>query len=330
MLIAILLFLTSLGFATGTVESTLPDQAAVPVVGPEAVFEVTVTTLRGPSAVMFLPLMDAKTAAGEHVRLTVDTVGAPDVMVARLVSGESQIGVLPTNVAAQLYARGVPVQVPAAFLWGVMYVVSSANDIERWEDLRNRTVYSISPGSTPDVLLRYLLDRNGIDPENDVTIDYRYGHVELAQMVLAGQVETAVLPEPFVTRILDATTDYHLVLDFQTEYERFVGERYPQTAIVIRSDVFARHRDALDEALSMIQESMATVLGNPAGAVQMAAFEEVGLPAQTVLSAMPRLNGDYQSSAESGEAIRRYLTVLHDFDPRTTGGTVPDEDFFYR
>jgi len=98
----------------------------------------------------------------------------------------------------------------------------------------------------------------------------------------------------------------------------------------ISRNLDARHRDALDEALSMIQESMATVLDDPAGAVQLAAFEEVGLPAQTVLSAMPRLNGDYQSSAESGEAIRRYLTVLHDFDPRTTGGSVPDEGFFYR
>jgi NitT/TauT family transport system substrate-binding protein len=236
---------------------------------------------------------------------------------------------LPTNVAAQLYNRDVPVQVAAVTLWGVLYVVTADPEIQTWSDLAGRTVYSLSPGSTPDVLFRHLLERNGVDPTGDVEIDYRYGHVELAQALAAGLVETAVLPEPFVTNVTMQRDEARVALDFQAETRRLYGSSYPQTAVVVRSDVAERAPEAIREALQLVERSWNDVLADPYWAGKMAEQTNIGLSAAVVTEALPRLNAEFVPASAAISSVRAYLDVLQRFDPRTIGGTVPGRDFYF-
>ena len=60
-------------------------------------------------------------------------------MVGRLAAGEVAVGMLPSNVAAQLYNRDIPVQIAAVTLWGVLYVVGTDETI-RGMDRPARTI----------------------------------------------------------------------------------------------------------------------------------------------------------------------------------------------
>ncbi|MFW5828255.1 MAG: ABC transporter substrate-binding protein, partial [Alkalispirochaeta sp.] len=194
--------------------------------------DVAVAALQGPTGVGVAPYLSEPVTRTDNGNVSFEIVPDPSVMVGRLSSGEADIGMLPSNVAAQLFNRGVPVKIGAVTLWGVLYVVGTDEAIQEWEDLRGRSVQSIARGATPDILLRHLLAENGVDPDSDVTLDYRFAPAELAQLVAGGEVDLAVLPEPFVTQVLSRRDDLSIVLDFQEGWAELYDDAYPQTVVV--------------------------------------------------------------------------------------------------
>jgi NitT/TauT family transport system substrate-binding protein len=207
-------------------------------------------------------------------------------MVGRLAAGEIQIGMLPSNVGAQLYNRGIPVQIAAVTLWGLLYVVSADDSIDDWTDLAGHSVQAIARGAGPDIMLRHILSSRGIDPGVDVDLDYRYGHVELAQMLIAGEVDTAVLPEPFVTQVLTRRDDLSVRLDFQRAWTELYGESYPQTVVLVRRDWAADHPEAIAEALDVIESGWQQTLSDPVEAGRLTQEARLGVPGSVVTAAL--------------------------------------------
>lgn len=312
-------------FATG-----IREMEELPPAQPE-VMTFSVVSLRGPTGVGLVDAMQ-ESEIGEDIRVRWEVAGAPDIAVSRILSGEADLVTLPTNVAAQLYNRGAEVAVAGTTLWGVMYLVGAEGGPESWEELRGETVYTIARGATPDVLFRYLLEEQGIDPENDLTIDYSYGHVELAQLAASGQVELAVLPEPFVTQVTMRNPQMRVLLDFQESWKEVTGSEksYPQTVFLARRPAVELAPDHFWRLMDRIGDSLSFARRYPAETARMTADSEVGLPAAVTESAIPRLNIEYQSASEAREEIEGYLQLLYDFNPRSVGGDMPGEDFYLR
>jgi NitT/TauT family transport system substrate-binding protein len=295
--------------------------------GPESDGEKTdlvIAALRGPTGVGVAPVIAEAPMEGAHSRITVEIVPDPSVMVGRLASGEAQIGMLPSNVAAQLYNRGIPVQIAAVTLWGLLYVAGTDGDIGDWSDLRGKTLHAINRGAGPDIMLRHILSANGIDPDRDVDLNYRFGHVELAQMVIAGEIERAVLPEPFVTQVLSRRSDASVLLDFQEAWQDLHGSRYPQTVVLVRTDIAERAPEAVQEALDAIRAGWEEVLRDPAAGGVLAEEAGLGLPGAVVTAALSRFNAGYVSVEDAREELDEYFTILWEAEPRSVGGTVPD------
>jgi NitT/TauT family transport system substrate-binding protein len=330
------LFLVAAVLATGSIAALGHGEEAATVPGSsrsgsneEARPELVIAALRGPTGVGIAPYLADGVHTGDSGTYRFAIVPDPTVMVARLASGEAAVGMLPANVAAQLYNRGVPIQIGAVTLWGLLYVVGPEGAVAEWSDLEGMTLQSIARGATPDLVTRHLLSESGVDPETDVTLQYQFAPAELAQLVALGQEDLAVLPEPFVTQVLSRRDDLAVLLDHQAGWESLYGTSYPQTVVVVRTDVAAAHPDAIDEALQLIDDGWATVVDDPAAAGDLVANSDLGMPAAVVASALPRFNARYRSAAESAAALTRYFTVLHAFDPRSVGGSVPDAAILY-
>ena len=323
-LMAALVFLSPILWATGIQERQDPPPSYTPE---EMTFSVV--TLRGPTGVGLVEAMQERQIS-DTVDVEWEVAGAPDVAVSRLLSGEADLVTLPTNVAAQLFSRGADVAVAGTTLWGVMYLVGPDGSADSWEDLRGETIYTLARGATPDVLLRFLLSENGIDPVEDVTIDYSYGHVELAQLAAAGEVDLAVLPEPFVTQVTMRNSEMRVLLDFQESWKEVTGSgrSYPQTVFVARRSVAELAPSAFSSLMDRIEESLRFAVANPIETAELTENSEIGLPAAVTETAIPRLNIDYESAAEAREAIDGYLQLLYDFNPRSVGGAVPGSAFY--
>jgi len=98
--------------------------------------------------------------------------------------------------------------------------------------LKGQQVYTAQGrGQTADVVLRYLLADNGLEPDKDVTFAYAQPQ-EIVALFNSGKVKVAAVPEPFVTMMLSKGK---IVMDLQDEWNKATGTKYgiPITGIFV-------------------------------------------------------------------------------------------------
>ena len=59
-----------------------------------------------------------------------------------------------------------------------------------------KTIYASGKGASPEYSLNYMLKLNGIDPEKDVTVEYKAEHSECVAALTTTENGIAMLPQP--------------------------------------------------------------------------------------------------------------------------------------
>jgi NitT/TauT family transport system substrate-binding protein len=183
-------------------------------------------------------------------------------------------------------------------------------------------------GSTTDVAFRELARRNGL-VEADLNIDYSMGHVELMQLAAAGKAEIALLPEPFVTRVLQKNPKAKIIIDLQKEWKQAFGAlEQAQGGLALRGE-FIREYPQVAEALIQAYELSCRRLLLAPDAPERIAKQDFGLDAASAKDSLPRLNLRFVRAKDAQAAIRAYLEILFQADPASIGGALPDQGFYY-
>jgi NitT/TauT family transport system substrate-binding protein len=260
---------------------------------------------------------------------TLSVYPSPNEVIARLANGEVDVAALPSNVAATLYNRGVKIQVAAVIGDGMLSVLSSDPSVADASDLIGKTIHVPGPGSTPDQMARLLLKEAGLVEGVDVIMDYSVSApAQLAQMVIAGKVSLAILPEPFVTMVRTKNSEVNVAADVQELYSSLTGiENYPMSVLVVRSDFAREHASQLSAILSAYEQSVAWVTANPADAGK--AIEEASIMAAAMAApAIKACNLVYRPASSAKGELDAYYTFLHSFSPDAIGGSVPKADLY--
>lgn len=286
---------------------------------------VFVAALRGPTGVVLAQALVDGPSSTDAAEYRYEVVPDPPTMVARLASGDVDIGMLPANVAAQLVNRGVPVQIAAVTLWGLLYVVGPADAGSGWDAIGGAGVQAVGQGATPDILVRHLAEQAGAAFD----LQFRYAPVELAQLVIAGRYDYALLPEPFVTQVLTARTDLAVIVDLQQEWRAMYGRSYPQTVVVVRSDLVAANRAAVDEVLAEIRAGTESASEDPPRIAQLVGRTVLGIPPAVVRTALQRFNAEFVPAREARDALDAFFGILAAVEPRSIGGAVPGDAAYY-
>lgn len=292
---------------------------------------VRVAVPDGVPALSIVRLLRERPSMGKNVTISYEVVRSPELMAAKVVSGEADIAIVPTNLAAVLYNRNVPYRLVSANIWGMLYVISSEN-IRSWQDLRGKEVHTFGRGLTPDLVFRYLLTQNGLNPDRDITLRYLGSGTELAQAMIAGRVKTAVLPEPAATQVMMRRQDVSAVLDLQRAWATAtgLGVSYPQASLLISTAVLNGYPEFVDRFLQEVAQNAAWVNNNPQTAGIWAEELQTGMTAKVVENALPRCNIRFVPARKARGAIEAYLRVLHDFSPEAIGGRLPSEAFYFQ
>ncbi|MGD1804314.1 hypothetical protein ACP6PL_02575 [Dapis sp. BLCC M126] len=97
----------------------------------------------------------------------------------------------------------------------------SAQNIQSFDDLRNKTLLIAFRGGLPSQLFFYLAKENGLNPEKDLKIQYTTDFAQAVQLLLAGCGDAALLAEPAGTgaelRGQQEGLDIKLVINLQQE-----------------------------------------------------------------------------------------------------------------
>lgn len=257
-------------------------------------------------------------------------IGAPDLLASMIIKGELDMAIIPTNLAAALYNKGVDYKLVSSNVWGVMYVVSE-EDITDWNDLIGREIYTTGRGLTPDLTFRYLLEANGIDPEKDVTLNYMTSSSELAAAFISGKSQISIMPEPMLSNVLAKRPEAKVIFDIQEGWGEATGtgNSYPQASLFVKNDLLDKHPEFVAEFLEAYEASIDWVNEHPAEAGQYYEALEFGLPAVVIEDAISRSNLAYVSAMDAKPSLEDYFKVLFESDPNAVGGQIPDEGFYY-
>lgn len=285
-----------------------------------------VAVLKGPTTMGLVNLMAGEDAADYDFEM----YGKADEIVPQLVKGELDAAAVPANLAATLYQKtNGAIEVACINTLGVLYVVENGETVNSVENLKGKTIVTTGKGTTPEYVLRYILTENGVDPDNDVTLDFYSEATEALAQLQAGTSTIAMLPQPFVTSALAQVEGLRVALDMNEEWEKVAGSKLVTGVLVARKDAVeadpARFAAFMDGYKASV-EAANTDLENTA-----ALCEQYGIVAKAALAqkALPNCNIVFETGDEMKTDLETYFNVLYAADPTSVGGQLPADDFYY-
>ena len=310
------------------------DITPEPEAAPAQKEKVRVAALKGPTGMGMVQVMKNAGASTQN-DYEFQLISAPDEAVALLTSGEVDIAALPTNLAATLYNKtNGGVQLAALNTLGVLHLLSRDGSVQSIGDLAGKTVYLTGQGAMPEYVVNFILEQNGL--ADQVTLEYKGEHAELAALAASGDAEVCVLPEPFASSVLAKNEKMARSLDLTEEWDKAAelagaaDSVLSMGCLVVRSEFAGEHKAAVDAFLTEYQASVEYVTGNPAAAAQDIA--QYGLVENAALAEkiIPGCHIVFVAGDEMEQSISKLYEVLFAANPKSVGGSIPNEDFFYK
>lgn len=297
---------------------------------------VRVMALKGPTAMGLVELMNESESGavnGNDYEFTI--AASADEVTPKLVQGEADIAAVPANLASVLYNNTEgQVQVLAINTLGVLYIVDTGDTVHSAADLKGKTIYASGKGATPEYAIDYILMKNGIDPEKDVTIEWKSEHAEcVAALAASEDGGIALLPQPFVTIAQTQDDRIRIALDLTEEWDMLQKDEETPSAlltgvVVARADFIEEHPEAISAFMDSYKKSVDYVNGNMEEAAKLIEKFDI-VPAAVAQKALPYCNITFIEGEEMKDKLSGYLSVLLEQNEKSVGGEIPADDFYY-
>lgn len=314
--------------ACGTQANTEPEQ---PDDTPTPA-EVNLYVLSGPTGIGAMNLWAAADAGETQNTYHITMPGANDEVVAAISNGDADIAAVATNLAATLYNKtSGGVTVLAVNTLGVLSLLGNGQEIASIADLAGKTIYAPGQGANPEYILRYVLTGNGLDPDKDVTIQFVGEGSELLTVWQTDPEAVIMAPQPVATSILMQNENAVTLFNMTDEWDKVSGgdSTLMMGCVIVRNEFLQENPGAvalfLQEYAASIEKAQSDVEGTAA------LCEQYGLIPKAALAkaAIPSCGLTFVTGAEMKSALSGYLQVMFDADPKSVGGAMPGDDFYY-
>jgi len=289
-------------------------------------YTLRVGTLKGPTGMGMAKLISDN---NKNKTKEISLFGAPEDLSAALINGSLDVAAVPVNLAAVINKRTNGDYLVAAInTLGVLYIVENGETLTSLADLEGKTLYATGQASTPEYMLNYILEKNGL--KDKVTVEWKTEHSELATLVASGDVQYAMLPEPHVTTTLTKNSSLRAAINLTEEWDKVSEGQAVQGCLVVSKKVIDEHKAVLDAFLDEYKASVEFVNNNIPDAAAMIA--EIGIVGAAAVAekAIPRCNIVYIDGDAMVTSLTEFYTVLYNANPTSVGGTLPNESLYYK
>ncbi|MCG8569510.1 MAG: ABC transporter substrate-binding protein, partial [Spirochaetes bacterium] len=288
-----------------------------------------IATLKGPTGMGMIQLMENDAALTSALDYEFEIVGAPDQIIGQIIQGKVDIAAVPSNLAAILNAKTKgSIQLLGVNTLGVLFIVENGRSIQNIKDLKGKSILSSGKGASPEYIINYILDKNNL--ANDIKIEYAVEHSEVAAKLKSGVTQFALLPQPFVTSVILGNKEARVAIDLTDEWRKITDGSVLPMGVIIVDKVFAKENpDVIKTFMDEYKASVEFVNGQPEEAGVL--IEKFGIlpKAALAIKAIPNCNITLMSAKEAKASILKFYQILYDFNPKSIGGQIPDDEFFY-
>ncbi|MBQ7304898.1 MAG: ABC transporter substrate-binding protein [Clostridia bacterium] len=289
---------------------------------------INVYALKGPTGIGLVKVMNDNDGTYNFT-----LAGAPDEVTAAVINGDADIAAVPTNLAATLYNKTQgKVQLVALNTLGVLHIVTSDPAIQSLSDLEGKTLWATGQGSTPEYVLNYILEANGL--ADKVEVQYLAEHAELATQAASGMVDVALLPEPHVTSVLNQNKDFRIALDVTELFNQAAAGKGENAVlsmgcVIVNKEWAENNADKLAAFMDAYAASVEFVNTNVDEASQMVEAQGIIPKAAVAKKAIPNCHIVFVTGEEMKTQIAPFFQVLYNANPKSVGGALPVDDFYY-
>ena len=290
---------------------------------------VRVGSLKGPTTIGIVNLMDKASNGQSEGRYDFTMSAAPDEITAKIVSGDLDIALVPANLASVLYNKtsGGVTAIDINTL-GVLYCVTGDTSITSINDLSGRKVITTGQGATPEYSLRYLLEQNGI---TDCEIEFRSESTEVAAVLAEDPSQIAVLPQPFVTVACAQNEAISPAFSLEVEWQAVTGGLGMVTGVtIVRNDFLKAHPEAVKTFIKEHGESVVAANSDLDKTASLVVAAEIIGKEPLAKKAIPLCNVVCMTGDSVKANLAPYLEVLYNSDPKSVGGNLPGDEFYYK
>ena len=292
---------------------------------------INIAGLKGPTSMGMVKLMEDAEGGTTKNQYNFTIAGSADEITPKLIQGELDMAAVPANLASVIYnnSKGA-VELLAVNTLGVIYITEKGETVNALSDLKGKTIYATGKGSTPEYALRYILTENGIDPDTDVTIEWKSEPTEVVALMQEAEEGTvAMLPQPYVTVAQTQVEGLRIAIDLNKEWDNLKnGSQFITGVLVVRKDFAEKNPETVANFLDEYKASTEYVNANTDAAAELIEKFDI-VKAAIAKKALPYCNITYMEGADMKTAMTGYLQVLFDQNPKSVGGTLPADDFYY-
>lgn len=294
--------------------------------------EINLYVLSGPTGIGAMNLWAASDAGETKNTYHITMPGANDEVVAGLSKGDADIAAVATNLAATLYNKtDGGVTVLAVNTLGVLSLLSNGQEAATVSELKGKTIYAPGQGANPEYILRYVLSGNGLDPDKDVTLRFVGEGSELLTVWQSDPEAVILAPQPVATSILMQNENAKTLFDMTEEWDKIAGgdSTLMMGCVIVRNEFLQANPGAvelfLQEYAASIEKAQSDVEGTAALCQQYGLIPKAALAQK----AIPSCGLTFVTGAEMKTGLSGYLQVMFDANPKSVGGALPGDGFYY-
>ncbi len=218
----------------------------------------------GASCLCYLPTMLAKQLgefekAGVNVEV-IDFKGGSQSLQA-VMGGSADVVSGYFDHTVNLAAKGQELQSFVVYdrYPGFALVVSPKHTatIKSIKDLANKKIGVSAPGSSTDFFLKYILKKNGVDPNSIGVIGVGLGATAIASME-QGEIEAAIMLDPAVTVLQGRHKELTILSDTRTQKDTLAvfGGEYPGGALYTKTEWIKSHEKEVQAMTNAIVRTL--------------------------------------------------------------------------
>lgn len=289
---------------------------------------IKIGLLEGPSAVSFITMID-KPPVINNRKVEFIIHSEPLRIQAMMMQGELDFAVLPTVMAANLYNKGVDYKLLAVPVWGTLYLLTNIPVIQNLNQLQHKKVYLFGQGSTADVLFRNYLNKNTL---HHIRTDYSYSsNPELAHAFLQQKIALAVISEPMVSLLMSKDATIRILQKIEPEDILSNSDEctFAQTSFLVNSNLKKDYKELIQTVSEQYKESCHYTYQHPEKTAELLVKHGIYPNTAVALQSIPRCNIRFSYASDVKETVMDYLKIFYTFEPESTGGKLPADDFIY-
>ena len=214
---------------------------------------------------------------------------------------------------------------------GVLSLLGNGQEAASIADLAGKTIYAPGQGANPEYILRYVLitKQQRQTPGKDVTIQFVGEGSELLTVWQSDPDAVILAPQPVATSILMQNENAAKLFDMTEEWSKISGNQLMMGCVIVRNAFLQENPGAVElflkEYAASIEKAQTDVEGTAA------LCEQYGLIPKAALAqkAIPSCGLTFVTGAEMETDLSAYLQVMYDADPKSVGGALPGDDFYY-